>query len=94
MPKVRLTGKAAWQMGGPTPGRTEWETVVCACSLCASFRFVAVDEVVPGYGQRHLSVGAIQGRHNPLADQHFPPPEAYSPYVPKSVSRGIRRRRS
>ncbi len=28
---------------------------------------------------RHINVAALQGRHNPLVDQDFPPVEAYAP---------------
>lgn len=94
---VRLTGKAAWQLGGPTPGRTEWTVVRCNCGLCSTGRFIAVDEdavrVDPDCTPlRHLAIAAVQGRHHaPTVDQDFPPPEAYSPYAPKV---GAHRRRA
>lgn len=81
---VRLTGNAAWQLGGPTPGRTSWVVMLCNCGLCRTGRFVAVDEFAVRLDEdcspcRHINVAALQGRHNPLVDQNFPPVEAYAP---------------
>lgn len=84
--KVSLTGKAAWQLGGPTPSRVSWNTVDCSCGLCRTGRFVAVDEVVEGYGQRHIARAALR-EFKPFGADAFPPAEAYSPMVPKRKRR-------
>ena len=91
--RVSLTGKAAWQLGGPTPADTEWDTVECDCGLCQSGRFVAVNQRVEGYdGWRHVTKAALREFH-PFGTDAFPPPEAYG-LVPKKSSSPRRRRRS
>jgi hypothetical protein len=95
MARVSLTGKAAYYIGGPTPARTEWETVDCGCTLCTSGRFVALDEVLPGYGQRHILRANLR-EFLPFGTDAFPPVTAYSTIVSKveKASRAPRRRRS
>lgn len=89
--RVSLTGRAAWQLGGPTPTRTSWELVPCACELCASGRFVAVDEVVEGYGQRHICKANLR-EYLPFGTDALPPAEAYSPMVPRPLAKCGRKR--
>lgn len=87
---VSLTGKAAWQLGGPTPLRVSWETVECSCGLCQTGRFVAVDEVVEGYGQRHIAKTALRQFH-PFGTDAFPPVQAYAPVARKNERRSRHR---
>lgn len=71
--RVSLTGKATWQIGGgPTIARKDWAVVACSCNLCASGRFVAVDEAVEGYGQRHIAVVNLREFHL-FGTDAFPP---------------------
>jgi hypothetical protein len=86
--KVRLTGTAAWQMGGRGLGRTDWETVPCDCSLCQTGRFLAVDErrADPDPDQspwRHINRANVHeysaaGRILTNGERAFPPAEAGS----------------
>lgn len=77
--RVSLTGKAAWQMGGPCLTRTDWEVVECECGLCSTGRFVAVNQEVPGYpGPRHIAKVALR-EFLPFGTDAFPPPQAYAP---------------
>lgn len=84
--RVSLSGKAAWLLGGPTLLRTDWETVDCACELCESGRFVAVNETLPVPGQRHIAKAALR-EFLPFGADAYPPAQAYS-----SVGVGKRKR--
>lgn len=87
--RVRLTGTTAWQLGGRGLGRTDWLTVPCGCGLCATGRFVAVDERRPDPDPdqspwRHIARGAVheltdQGLIRTNGERAFPPAEAGAP---------------
>src|SRR5690606_7327404 len=100
--RVRLTGTAAWQMGGRGLGRTDWNAVPCDCGLCSSGRFVAVDEPRhdPDPNQspwRHLALASVHrvagdGTLLTNAEKAFPPPHAYSE-VQRAPARSVRKKR-
>ncbi len=88
--RVSLTGKAAWIAGGPTPADTEWDTVDCDCGLCQSGRFVAVNQVLEDYGQRHVAKAALR-EFLPFGTDAFPPPESMGSGRESSSQRRARR---
>lgn len=77
---VRFTARALRSMYGgkqyaPVRAPDErWTVAECACGMCTSGSFVAVDQVLEGYeGQRHIARAALE--HAPTASLEPDPAE-------------------
>jgi len=71
--RIVLSGKAlaAQGLASREAGRV-WTVKKCSCELCVSRRFVAVDQIVKGYGVRHIARSNIRHHGQPMTSELSP----------------------
>lgn len=91
--RVVMTGKALYA-SGQTTGRDVtcvWSATECACDLCQTGRFVAVDQWVHETGWRHIAKAALRHHGQPTVDElSHAETSAQSGHVQRGLDQGWR----
>jgi len=86
-----IRGLAA--QGGPSRDAARvWTVIECECDLCATKRFVGVDQRVSHYGMRHIACANLCHYGQPMTGENSPKEtDAQSAAVSAGIRKGIRK---